>query len=243
MGTSINIRSTYKSDNSGTESFLVPINVIKWLADDTSAHWDFDIEDAEPLPSAGVEILVKDLTEETVASFGDPAFMQNLRRTIARDYALHLHRGLAILLNGQKISGWQIEMRASGDFAPTRVQYQDEVDGGPVNVEIVAGMAAPPPENSDPDGADDYENRFGWYFVCNGRIVLAANRDEVSGWGTEDWPQWHPQYNGFVGFILFTAENAARLRLTTTKRSIDRSSVVYRRARPRMRDVSKQWIN
>jgi hypothetical protein len=42
--------------------------------------------------------------------------------------------------------------------------------------------------------------------------------------------------------VLFTAAKAAVLPLTTTKRSVDQSSEIYRRARPRMREVSKQWI-
>lgn len=51
-----------------------------------------------------------------------------------------------------------------------------------------------------------------------------------------------PQYSGFIGIVLFTAANAAALPLTTTKRSVDLSSEVYRRARPRMRELSRQWI-
>lgn len=124
-----------------------------------------------------------------------------------------------------------------------RLQYDDETDGDPVSVEIFGGMAAPPPESSDPDAEDDGERRFGWYVICNGRIVLAADKTSLSGWGTEDWPQWHRQYSGFIGIILFTAAKAAALPLTTTKRSVDKSSEVFRRARPRMREVTRQWID
>ena len=47
---------------------------------------------------------------------------------------------------------------------------------------------------------------------------------------------------GFIGLIMFTSEDASLLPLTTTKRSVDSSSAVYRRAKPRMRDVTKQWV-
>lgn len=242
LGEDIKIRSTYPDERDGRVSFAVPIIVSEWLLDDTPP-WDFDITEDDSLSENGVEIVVKNLTPGAESSFGNPAFMQNLRRTITRDYSLHLHRGLEIVLNGTPITGWQIELLQGADFSPVRIEYPDEVEGDPVAVEIIGGMAAPPPDSSDPDVEDEGEKRFGWYVVCNGRIVLAADKTSVSGWGTDEWPQWHRQYSGFIGIILFTAANAAALPLTTTKRSVDTSSEVYRRARPRMREVTRAWID
>lgn len=241
LGTNIRIRSTYRAKDGSRQSFAVPIVVADWLQNDTPP-WDFDIVEDAPLDENGVEIVIEALTPGATTSFGSPAFLQNLRRTIARDYSLRLNRGLKILVNGVQVVGWQIELRQSDEFAPMRIDYRDELDGDEVMVEIIGGMAAPPPESIDPDEGDEGDKRFGWYVACNGRIVLAADKTSVSGWGTDDWPQWHYQYSGFIGIILFTAPNAAALPLTTTKRSVDTSSEIFRRARPRMRDVSKQWI-
>lgn len=241
LGSDILVRSTFPDENGQAFSFAVPILVSDWLRDDTPP-WDFDIVEAEDLAENGVRIEVKDLTVGATSSFGSPAFMQNLRRTIGRDYSIHLHRGLNIQLNGVPITGWQIEMLEGADFSPMRIEYKDDVVDG-VTVEVIGGMAAPPPDTSDPDVEDEGEKRFGWYVVCNGRIVLAADKTVVSGWGTEEWPQWHRQYSGFIGLILFTAANAADLPLTTTKRSVDTSSEVYRRARPKMREVTRSWID
>lgn len=241
IGKAISIRSTYENPKNTRESFRVPINTDDWLH---LEEWDFDIEETDPLPSTGVEIIVEDLHDAISTAFADPGFIQNLKRIVARDYALHLHRGLTIKLNGDAIQGWQIEMRVGDDFAPMRIQYEDVAgEGKPVSVEIIAGMSAPPPDSIEPDEEFRGENRYGWYVACNGRIVLAANRDAVSGWGTEDWPAWHPQYNGFIGIILFAAGDASLLPLTTTKRSVDGESGVYKRAKPRLRDATKQWIN
>jgi hypothetical protein len=104
-------------------------------------------------------------------------------------------------------------------------------------------MAAPPPESSEPDDASTDEDRFGWYVVCNGRIVVAGDKTELTGWGSDGWPRWHPQYSGFIGFVIFTSEHPALLPLTTTKRSVDQSSAVFRRAKPRLREASRQWID
>lgn len=241
LGEDILIRSTYGELADDRVSFAVPIDVIEWLKDDTPP-WDFDIAEDDALPETGVRISVTNLTSAAHSAFGNPAFLQNLRRTIGRDYSLHLHRGLNISLNGKPISGWEIELLQGADFAPVRLEYDDGAGEDKVSIELIGGMAAPPPDTTDPDVEDDGEKRFGWYVVCNGRIVLAADKTTVSGWGTEDWPQWHRQYSGFMGIVIFTAPNAAALPLTTTKRSVDVSSEVYRRAKPKMREVTRAWI-
>jgi Histidine kinase-, DNA gyrase B-, and HSP90-like ATPase len=241
LGTEIRVRSTYAGADGKRQTFAVPIVVAEWLGNDATP-WDFDIEEDEPLAENGVEVVVRNLTPAAMSSFDSPAFLQNLRRTLARDYSLHLNRGLKIFLNNDAVPGLDIELRHSAEFEPMRLEYKDQVDGNEVSVEVIGGMAAPPPESADPDEVDEGEKRFGWYVICNGRIVVAADKTIVSGWGTDDWPQWHRQYSGFIGIILFTAAKAAALPLTTTKRSVDLSSEIYRRARPRMREVTKQWI-
>lgn len=241
LGTNITIKSTYQDVDGTRQSFAVPIVVPEWLVRE-QLPWDFDIVPAEHLTENGVEIEVSNLTSSSANSFGSPAFIENLRRTIARDYSLHLNRGLRIFVNDARVSGWQIQLLQSAEYLPMRDSYEDEVEEGKVTVEIIGGMAAPPPESIEPDEEAEGDKRFGWYVACNGRMVLAADKTSLSGWGVDDWPQWHPQYSGFIGIILFSAANAAALPLTTTKRSIDASSEVFRRARPRMRSVTKQWI-
>ena len=119
-----------------------------------------------------------------------------------------------------------------------------EVDDEEIFIEVFAGMSAPPPDDSEPsDDFDEGQNRSGWYVACNGRIVLAADKTTTTGWGTEGWPQWHPQYSGFIGIILFSSPRADLLPLTTTKRSVDETSAIYRRYRPKMREASKKWTS
>ena len=247
LGRNIRIRSTFADTDRSRTTFAVPIDVTEWLSND-DPPWDFDIEDAEDLDENGVEVVVQKLTREAQTALGNPEFVENLRRMIARDYSLYLKRGLNILINNKIIKGMPIELRKSDDFVPMRDYYEDKLEdeGDPedngVSVEIIAGMTAPPPESTEPDEKIDGEKRFGWYVACNGRIVLAADKSAVSGWGISDWPQWHRQYTGFIGIVLFTASNAAALPLTTTKRSVDVSSNIFIGARLRMRDASKRWI-
>lgn len=242
LGSEIEIRSTYK-DGDKLSSFRVPINVEQWLASG-DGNWDFDIEEADDLEQPGVRISVAQLTGAARRSFASPRFVLNLRRAIARDYALHLNRGLVIEVQGKPVPGRIIELREGGEFTPMRAQFENQLEEERVFVEILAGMAAPPPDDSEPsEDYDEGQNNSGWYVVCNGRIVLAADKTAITGWGTEGWPQWHPQYTGFVGFIIFSSQRADLLPLTTTKRSVDETSAIYRQYRPKMREATKEWIS
>ena len=241
LGRNIRVRSTYRDPDENEQAFAVLIAVDDWLKDD-NPPWDFDIVEDKNLDESGVEISVGSLTDTTKSAFENPAFLQNLRRTIARDYSIHLNRGLKIFVNNEVVDGLSIKLRRGAEYAPVRVDYKDHANGEEIAVEIIGGMAAFPPDSPDPDDAWDGDKQFGWYVACNGRIVLAADKTSVAGWGTQDWPQWHRQYSGFIGIVLFTAANAIALPLTTTKRSVDTSSKMYLRARLRMRDISKAWI-
>lgn len=241
LGKRIRIRSTYQDADGSRRAFAVPINVDDWL-DDDDPPWDFEIINDQNLDENGVEIIVNDLIEGTKFAFDDPAFIQNLRRKIARDYSIYMNHGLKISVNEDRVTGLPIELRKGEKFVPVHIDYVDRVDDNQVTVKIIGGMAAPPPENVDPDEADDGDKRFGWYVACNSRIVLAADKTDVTGWGTLDWPQWHRQYSGFIGIVMFTAENATALPLTTTKRSVDVSSEIYLNARSKMHVISKDWI-
>lgn len=87
LGNDIRVRSTFVQEDGSRLPFAVPIDVAAWLGND-APPWDFDIVDDEPLAENGVEIEVTKLTSGSANSFDSPAFLQNLRRTIARDYSL-----------------------------------------------------------------------------------------------------------------------------------------------------------
>ena len=240
LGADARIRSTYEDTDKTRRGFVVPIIVEEWLKND-SLPWDFPISEDACMEENGVEISIRKLTDGAKSCFRNETFIQNLRRAIARDYMLPLNRGLTISVNDAPVKGAQIKLRKSNEYLPMRVEYETRVEKDRVKVEIIGGMAAPPEQaNADEDREGD--RSFGWYVVCNGRIVLAADKTTVSGWGTDGWPQWHSQYYGFIGFVLFTARNAAVLPLTTTKRNVDTSSEVFLQARQKMREASKGWI-
>lgn len=244
LGRVINVKSTVLEDGDpNLTAFNVEINVQEWLTRQNKKDWDFKIIKDKPRNVAGVTVDVETLTPVASSYFANAAFLNRLRRTIGRDYTLHLRHGLRISLNGKLINGWNVELLQSEEIAPVRLGYEEGLGKDKVVIEIVGGMAASPPDDEESNEDADKENPFGWYVVCNGRVVLAADKTANSIWGVDAGPVWHNQYNGFIGFVLFSAENAASLPLTTTKRNVDLGSEVYRRARPHMKRITKEWID
>lgn len=240
LGQEIRVTSTHRESegSSQPESFAVPINVPDWLAS-TDNSWDFDIVESEPLPSPGVSIVISTLTTETRARFEDPEYLGHLRRTLSRIYMLPLMQGLQLRLNGNLVTGRKLVLRSDANFAPLRENYQD----GAVLVELVAGMVSPPPDDIAPDESARGDRDSGWYVICNGRVVVDADRTTLTGWGEGRLPRWHQQYSGFVGVAIFSSQDAAALPMTSTKRGVDTSAGIYRRALVRMYEPTRSWID
>ncbi|GAA2282257.1 ATP-binding protein [Actinomadura luteofluorescens] len=235
LGRKIRVKSTYRS-NGELSSFVVPIDVGEWLERGDEA-WDFAIDDSEARAEPGVSIEVEDLLDETREKFSDPTYERSLRRMLARDYMVSLRHGLEITVNGVRVEGWKLEFRENENFAPMRDSYED----GDVTVEITAGMTSPPPDDLEPD-EEPHSDVSGWYILCNGRVVLAADTTTLTAWGTT-LPKWHKQYNGFAGIVQFSSENPELLPMTTTKRSVDTSSRLYQRALVKMHKPARAWID
>jgi hypothetical protein len=135
------------------------------------------------------------------------------------------------------VQAYEYTVKVGADVEPMRYTYEDSG----VTVQITAGMAAVPPENTDPDALDVRDAEYyGWFVACNDRVILAADKSALTVWGN-DFPGWHPQYNGFMGIASFEAAQATLLPLTTTKRGVDTSNPVYRRALAEMKKVTRDF--
>jgi hypothetical protein len=234
IGKSIDIKSSTVE-----EAFDVSIDVDMWLA---SPAWDFDLDTNAPLERAGTTIAITRLYDEVGAEFADPVFVNKLRRSIARDYSIFLQNGFTVNVNGQPVTPYEFRFRESTQFVPVKREYDDDS----VHVEITAGMAGLPsddlsaesPENSIPE-----VEYYGWFVLCNDRVVIAADKSAATVWGDEQFPVWHPQYNGFMGIASFRSERPELLPWTTTKRQIDLNDPTYRRAIRIMKEVTRPYID
>ena len=228
IGKTTEIRSSTQE-----EGFVCNISVDEWLGHD---DWEFDMDDA-PVENIGTIIQVRDLYPSISEEFADDTFINSLIRIIERDYVRFIERGFEIRINDIAVKAHPYAVKTSEDFQPYRKIYKDDS----VEVEILAGMTASPPDSNDPVERTEV-GRFGWFVFCNDRVVLAADKTERTVWGNERFTRWHPQYNGFTGILLFRATDPNLLPWTTTKRDIDETSSLYRRAIKEMKAATQPWI-
>jgi len=223
MGKHITIESRTQRDG-----IRVVIDVPEWTRVD---HWTLPLERIEKAPSqdsAGTSITVKNLNQEVSQRLKSDTIDTRLSEAIAQTYCLFLSRYMTVILKGHKISPMAIPLGSSERVNIAKDSYTD----GDVTVTLYAGLAWR--GISKQWRAAD----AGWYAACNGRFVVVHDQTELTGWGGHPGPIFVPKYRGFVGVALFNSQDPFALPWTTTKRGLNRESLVYQRARERMAAVA-----
>lgn len=236
IGKRITIRSSTTH-----EAFRVYIDVDSWLKD--PKNWDFELIEEDVWEKPGTRIIIEGIYKQVGLELNSNAFMSNLLKVIARDYAFILKSGFSVNINDVVVEPYLFELRESDQIKPARLSFLDKSG---VSVEISAGMADIPPDDSSPEELNIQRRReteyYGWFVVCNNRVVLAADRTDRTIWGDDGFARWHSQYNGFIGIVKFFSNDPSKLPWTTTKRDVDEANPVYRKAVTYMKEVTKPWI-
>jgi len=201
MGNKIEIQSSTED-----EAFATRIDVKDWLAkpplvapgQEPREDWDFDMYDDPVNPQTGTSIIIGDLYPSIAAQFSNPEFENRLSRIVSRDYAQFLSKGFEISINGRKAQGFEFKVRQSEDIKPIRQAYLDDTG---VRVEIIAGMSGAPPDDLEPTERRAETDYYGWFVICNERVVVASDKTDKTVWGDGDFQSWHYQYNGFIGVV------------------------------------------
>lgn len=229
-------RSCTVESDAQDAAFKVSVEVDEW---ERKEDWDFEYEGAERKAAKGTKIDIRSLNDGIKQALGDSAFKNVLMREIARDYSFFIQQGLKILVKEEDVPSYRYQLVQTERMAPAVEEYED--DG--VKIRILAGLVDELmdeiPEELRPDKVD----RYGWFVVCNDRVVLAADKGARTVWGDDNFNVWHPQYNGFAGFVFFQASDQRKLPWTTTKRDLDGSSPLYRRAIANMKRLTQEFID
>jgi hypothetical protein len=170
---------------------------------------------------------ISDLRDGVRHEIGAEDWLDIVRKNLARRYGIFVAKGLKLTVNGKAVPVFGPAIRLKGPVERKSTNFPAK-DG--VRVFIDSGMHA----DYRLTGEKDYStvkskiaslsDQYGWYFVCNDRIVKVASRDRHLGWKTS----WHPEYNGFVGWVRFVAEDPEKLPWDTKKTSIEPSAPVFR---------------
>ena len=214
------------------EGFKMVIDVPTWSK---KGKWElpFDvIQGARDQKTAGTSIVIKSYRKEISERIKSGTFETHLKEMVERTYCLFLNRYVEVTLNGSKVEPKPIPI---GDSPNINIAKEEFEENG-VKVTIYAGLAGRT-EEKEWKQAD-----AGWYIACNGRLIVTADRSELTGWGN-NLPLFVPKFRGFVGLVFFYSRKPLSLPWTTTKQGLNPESLVFQRALTRMAVTAKPVIN
>ncbi|MEJ8574152.1 ATP-binding protein [Microbaculum marinum] len=220
--------------------FRLAVDLGKWMEDKDS--WDFELAEYgenDGTLEIGTRIEVTDLIDDAASQFSLEHFRTRVENEIRQKHGYFIAHGLSVRVCGSAIPSHQWQLIADDQFAP---EYRERTYNGsdaPVSTRIYAGVG-----RSNPSDA-------GWYVICNGRLVLGADKTEKTGWGWESaemdaasgTPRYHNQFARFRGYVLFDCDDAGRLPWNTTKTDIDPDDTIWLDARETMAGIMRPVID
>jgi Histidine kinase-, DNA gyrase B-, and HSP90-like ATPase len=205
-------------------------NVDDWATKDED-RWNIPLR-ATKVAVGHTVVEITDLRDDVRLRVKDPAFLNALRDSIALTYSFFLGKFVRIKLNNKEVDARSIPFGTSKDVTPgiTSVKF-NELD---VEVFLYAGVA---------DRANWKQESAGWYVLCNGRMIVSADKSSMTGWsGPPDLPRFVPKFRGFVGIAIFFGPIPENLPWRTTKRGLNVDSLSYQRAKPEMLAIARPVI-
>lgn len=224
------------------EGWAVDVRVPEWEAQE---NWHFPwatfTPDDKVAPEhPGTEIVVRDLRSEVGWKFSTKQFHNAIVGLIKSKHRQFISTGLRVSVNGESVHATSLYLLTAGSqFEPGVDEFivQEDEKLAPVKVRIVVGVGLSQPKEA------------GWYVVCNGRVILEADRRPVTGWGvvedeTENLtiPSFHNQFARFRGLVTFDSDDSARVPWNTTKTDVNQDSAVWQRAFARTTEMMRPVI-
>jgi hypothetical protein len=230
----------------GRHNYEVPI-ASGWMTKEDK--WDLPVRKAQQsMDQDGTIITVRVLESGTRDRFTAESFKDDLLEKIQSHYAVIIHKGFAVEVNGTPAKPKPILLRfaAPGSDSPDIRPYVFKTKTDGVEVFLAVGLRDPVPDaermlegQTENTIGSDYA---GWTVICNDRVVLYCNRDELTGWGTAKLPRYHTQFLAISGVVEFRGDPRL-LPTTTTKRGLDFSRPIYQKVLDRMRDGLRIFID
>jgi len=221
------------------ESWKVEVPVDTWEGE---SGWHFpiaDIDTAASLTAPGTEIVVTKLRPEVASRFSLTNFRNSIFELIKSKHREFIANGLTISVNGQHVDATSLSLLMNDGLVPGTdfLHFQDE-GRSPVTVRIIVAVGPSFPRHA------------GWYVVCNGRVILEADRSPVTGWGLIEEaanrtliPTYHNQFARFRGLVFFDSEDSSQVPWNTTKTSVDQDNKFWQATFVRMIEMMRPVID
>jgi hypothetical protein len=218
--------------------FRMSVDLDDWVKKDSKIEdWTFPMQDADAATTAeeaGTDIVIRQLRPDIVSLLKSPHARSGLEKAISQAYAFFLGRHIELTLDSKVILPLNIPVGSEDEVEPSRKSWSK--DG--VEVTLLATLA------ERETGTMWRAEAAGWYVLCNGRVVVAADKTELTGWGGGGLPMCHTsKHRGFIGIAMFTSKNPLLLPWTTTKRGLNRESGVFLEAKNQIAAVSRPVIS
>lgn len=223
------------------EEWAVTVDVDEWEADlGWTFPWGtFDSNNSVTSAEPGTDIRVKRLRPEVALKFGTNSFVNSIIGLLKSKHRQFIADGLEIVVNGLRIDATNIYLLVNEGFTPGTDILKFEGEGlAEVIAKITVGVGSSSPKDA------------GWNVICNGRVVLEADRRAATGWGLVEEeagrtfiPSFHNQFARFRGIVSFDSDDASRVPWNTTKTDIDQDSLVWRQTFQRMLEMMRPVID
>ncbi len=244
-------RSCIISTQSGEHKYEVDITP-EWI--DNEEDWDIPVNPRQTFMSQdGTTIVVGDLYEGISTQFSEDSesFKSDLHSLISSHYAFIIEKGFQVTLNDDHVKprSRALIFATPDESSKSAIQpfiYRATTDNN-VDIFMAVGFTRPIP-SQDEVLQEQSERRYsteeaGWTVVCNDRAVLFCDRSELTGWGEAGVPRYHTQFIAISGIVEFKCDDPSELPMTTTKRGVDASSVLYLQAKNKMREGMKLFTD
>lgn len=232
MGQMINVK-TFDSVN----AYEIAINVEVWKNSD---EWDLDYSNNDK-KSIGTEIVISNLNNGIEEIIKQPTFAISVKRMIASKFREYFFENenlsIKIIYYGDvievEVDDYYEELVNNELIRP--IVQEIEING--VCVKFVVGMI------KRIDQGKYNLKKAGWYLYCNNRIVIEADRSNLTGWGTGGLKQFHPNPGRrFRGYCYMSSSDSRKLPWNTTKSSVEEESKIYIEAKRLMVDFTMKYL-
>jgi hypothetical protein len=215
-----------------------------WI--ERKGDWELPVEPSKTPPKQQGTTIVVGALHGAIAdrfSIDRIAFQKTLKDMIETHYAVIIHKGFRVEVNGSLAKARPMELlfvrqaaKAKKDPKAIRpFMFRTKTEDG-VDVFLAVGFTGPIPDPDDAESEGRYSTAAaGWTIICNDRAVVYCDRTELTGWGEAGVPRYHNQFIAISGVVEFKGD-APKLPTTTTKRDVDASSRLYLQIKNKMRE-------
>ena len=173
-------------------------------------------------------IEITDIKPDVIANLGSETWIDAVRDQVRIRYSIFSKKGLQILIKGQPIGDFGPKIR-NPDFLPRKTKQLTSQSG--VSVYLEAGLhesyriAKVDSDYSEfKSTINNLTPEYGWYVVCNDRVILVGNKGAITGWTTT---AWHNEYHGFLGWVYYVSEDPSLLPWDTKKTGINSNNQTH----------------